>query len=403
MLICLDCQRTNAPWAKKCAACGSNLQQSAPNTLIAGQPDNKLDEPAQHKSGLANDDPIIQAWDPDTEWHSIEDIDGEKVLDPHAIEPITVIDPSRTAEIDWGDTGSASKFASTPFPGVSKDRFDEYGSDFGKAKKSTWKTTVVLLAGIAGILIAGGLAINYLHSTTQPTSTSSAKTVNPSGKVSNGTVPAQGAGASPAMTEEILYDTAGGVRKTELPSNASTSNVASPITPVPLSASTSTQPSATTSQTPVFVRSASDSISTTPATGITATPEATKPEANRLPQSKPVAAVTPKISKGVAPRVEAKQGPYPVLVPVPQNRAEAASEPSGELAELSKDPSAAKTSDVAVTPKSNPRLQDTQSSECSNSAFLGKVVCEQRSRVSFCKNRWNEHPDCLLNNGRVEQ
>jgi hypothetical protein len=405
MLICVDCQRTNAPWAKKCAACGSSLQQSAPSTLIVGQPDNQLDEQAQHKSGFASDDPIIQAWDPDTEWHSLEHIDSEKILDPHAVEPITVIDPSRTAEIDWGDTASGlTKFASTPFPGVSKDRFDEYGYDFGQTKKSAWKTTAVLLAGIAGILVAGGLAINYLHSTTQPTTTSassatasSAKTVNPSGKASNGTTPVRGAVVSPAMTEEILYDTAGGVRKTEFPNTAAAINAPATSPTAPISAS------ASASNPPVFVRSASDSISASSTVGITATPEPTKSEANRLPQSRPVAAVTAKISKGIAPRVEAKQGPYPVLVPTPQTRAEPVVEPSGELAEVSKNTAAAKASDMAATPRNNPRLREQQSNECSNSAFLGKVVCEERSRVNFCRNRWNEHPDCQLNNGRIEQ
>jgi hypothetical protein len=222
MLICIDCHRTNAPWAKRCAACGASLHESMPNTLIAGEPGDKLGGPPPNHLETPQEDALIRSLTPDTKWHALEDIDSEKILDPYTIEPITVIDPSRTAEIDWGDTRDGSiKFDSTPFPGASKDRFDEYGYDFEKANTSAWKSSAVMLAGIVGILFAGGWAINYLHATTanieNAWNTQSPKTITPliksTGNTPNGETGArakqQTANPTSAMTEEILYDTGG--------------------------------------------------------------------------------------------------------------------------------------------------------------------------------------------------
>jgi hypothetical protein len=389
MLICVDCHRTNAPWAKKCVACGQNVQPIVPNTLISGSPGNALDDDTLENAADADTQADIKAWEPDTEWHSMEEIDGEKILDKYTVEPISVIEPSRTAEINWGEARNESeKFDSTPIQVDSKNRFDDYGYDFEKAAGSQWRTTGVLLAGVIGIATMGALAIGYLHSTTtssisakNPTS-SSEKSVRSDQPSSAGltTLPRQT--ASPpggAMIEEVI-------------------SVGDPIRTQPESVKADTKK---TVNSPVFVMSASEPITANPLEGKIAASQ--KPPDTIATPIKQIAAATPQKQRAVPfNKTSPKTTSYPGVMDVPPRIAPGGNESgdsgAGGSAELSPI-SAASPAPVQIMAA---RLKDKQTNECAGSAFLGKVVCEERSRVRFCKDRWNDHPDCQLNNNRVD-
>ncbi len=408
MLICVDCQRTNAPWAKKCTACGADLHAISPSTLIAGYPEDALDrqKPAEPTCSKAEISADIRDWNPDTEWHSLDEIDGEKVLDRETIEPISVIEPSRTAEIDWGNSrDDTEKFDSTPIQADSKNRFDEYGYDFERAHKSAWKTTAILLSGIIGILTAGGLAIGYLHSTTIPALPKSIDAnaekngkANPRAASVTATAGMQGNPAiEPVMTEEVISVTK--------PMGPVVSQVNTEKQNTPLIKGASTQQEMpSTGKAAVFVMSASEPILAKPEAGKIA---ASAKKADPIPTiiQKQAALPTPaKPYKPNAVKPDAKTPPYPLLVPVP-SRSNDGRPSSGDLASSTQNEptstSATAATQIAVA-QSPTRLKDRQSNECSNSAFLGKVLCEERSRVNFCSNRWNAHPDCQLNNNKLE-
>jgi len=44
-------------------------------------------------------------------------------------------------------------------------------------------------------------------------------------------------------------------------------------------------------------------------------------------------------------------------------------------------------------------LAATQQARCANAGFLTRFVCDERVRLEYCENRWNRHPDCMLDNG----
>ncbi len=382
MLICVDCQRTNAPWAKKCAACAADLRTISPNTLICGFQGSAID----NQNLLVPDSPRaeipaeIKTWSPDTEWHSLDEIDGEKVLDNETIEPISVIEPSRTAEIDWGrPKEDAAKFDSSPIHADSRNRFDEYGYDFERANKSAWKTTAILLSGIMGIIMAGGLAIGYLHSTTIPASQklvdATKDNIDKTYSRATGIVaPAGGQQGhqsnNTAMTEEVISVTK--PMSQELNQGNAEKQIIQLVTN-----SNNEKRAPTISKPPVFVMSASEPI-------------LAKPETGKIAAS----AKTPEI----------KNTPYPVLVPVPLGPTDTRTTQGASTGSAQNEPvplTATAPMQALATPKPL-RLKDKQSSDCSNSAFLGRVLCEERSRVDFCSNQWNAHPDCQLNNSKLE-
>jgi hypothetical protein len=409
MLICIDCQRTNAPWAKKCSACAADLHAISSNTLISNHPvvsieDTKALAPESENTNAA---PDIKTWSPDNEWHSLDEIDGEKVLDNETIEPISVIDPSRTAEIDWGlSREDAEKFDSTPIHADSKNRFDEYGYDFERANKSAWKTTAILLSGIVGIVMLGGLAISYLHSTTisaSPISASSTieKTAKTESRANSALVPTTVSQTNPSntivMTEEVIS-------VTKPMGSASNQINAEKQNPQADTSSPYKKETSGPESPPVFVMSASQPIMAKPEVGKIAA-SSKKPEPIPTVVQKQVAvAPTTKPVKPSLTKQDAKNVPYPVLVPVPlrPNDVNAQqSDSSGAIKNETMAPVAIApvTSTAAAGPT---RLKDKQSKDCSSSAFLGKVICEERSRVNFCTDRWNSHPDCQLNNNRQE-
>jgi hypothetical protein len=409
MLICLDCQRTNAPWAKKCTACKADLHTYSANTLISSHPNSALDklDPLGANSTGAEISADIKTWSPDTEWHSLDEIDGEKVLDNETIEPISVIEPSRTSEIDWGDSrDETEKFDSSPIHADSKNRFDEYGYDFDRANKSAWKTTAILLSGILGILTAGGLAISYLHSTTIPTSPNLTDTTNDknskaNNKASGMVAPAGGKQINPAndmvMTEEVISVTKPmGQDINQIESAKQNAQLINSVN--------SQQETSTVSKAPVFVMSASEPILAKPEAGKIATSTKKPDPIPTIIQKQATVEVAPKSNKPAATKSDPKNASYPVLVPVPLRSIDSRAGLDGsQSSAISESPPPIAAAPFQTPASSAPsRLKEKQATECSNNAFLGKVLCEERSRVSFCSNRWNAHPDCQVNSNKLE-
>ena len=51
---------------------------------------------------------------------------------------------------------------------------------------------------------------------------------------------------------------------------------------------------------------------------------------------------------------------------------------------------------VAAAPvaRSDERLAAIQQSMCGDQTLLARIVCNERVRLRYCRDRWNEHPDC---------
>lgn len=41
-------------------------------------------------------------------------------------------------------------------------------------------------------------------------------------------------------------------------------------------------------------------------------------------------------------------------------------------------------------------LATAQQAQCANEGFLTRFVCHERVRLAYCENRWNRHPDCMV-------
>lgn len=46
--------------------------------------------------------------------------------------------------------------------------------------------------------------------------------------------------------------------------------------------------------------------------------------------------------------------------------------------------------------RSGERLAALQQAQCAETALLGRVVCNERVRLRYCRDRWNAHPDCIV-------
>lgn len=42
------------------------------------------------------------------------------------------------------------------------------------------------------------------------------------------------------------------------------------------------------------------------------------------------------------------------------------------------------------------RLRAAQDGQCADANFFSRLVCDERVRLRFCRDRWNEHPDCTV-------
>jgi hypothetical protein len=414
MLICATCHRNNAPWAKQCTSCKSSLLES-PQGLTSAQPAEPAPEPVT----------VIQTWDPQapvpaglnlaptTEWRETEEIVSSIDLDdsPHFINTSKSKLFGSKAEKTAAVSASAlspptvGRFDSQPIASGSKDRFEDYGYDFEEKENSPWFKRGLLLAGVLGILMAGGLAIRYIHSTTPllaavpDTSKSPAKSNISNGTTSSTSIASdramllksggeQPSQQSPRTTEQEIIGTIQAPIATGRPAVGAAIDSATE-----LNAGGGNNPAAPKGPA-VFVMSASEPVSAKPPAGKIEI--ATQPLTAKPVKTISSLLVPPKPSKPIAPKVDAKQGPYPVLVPVPTADVKTTTAMASASDISAKASAADAAKDTSVAAQSSVRLQSQQSNDCSNSAFLGKVFCEERTRVNFCRNRWNEHPDCQL-------
>lgn len=49
---------------------------------------------------------------------------------------------------------------------------------------------------------------------------------------------------------------------------------------------------------------------------------------------------------------------------------------------------------AAPVARSGERLAAIQQSLCGDQTLLARIVCNERVRLRYCRDRWNEHPDC---------
>ncbi len=59
-------------------------------------------------------------------------------------------------------------------------------------------------------------------------------------------------------------------------------------------------------------------------------------------------------------------------------------------------PAAAPTPAAAAAPSQPQRLAGEQQAQCAGSEFISRFICNERVRLRFCRDRWNEHPDCKV-------
>lgn len=57
-------------------------------------------------------------------------------------------------------------------------------------------------------------------------------------------------------------------------------------------------------------------------------------------------------------------------------------------------PLAAAVLATAPVARSGERLAAIQQSLCGEQTLLARIVCNERLRLRYCRDRWNEHPDC---------
>ncbi len=50
----------------------------------------------------------------------------------------------------------------------------------------------------------------------------------------------------------------------------------------------------------------------------------------------------------------------------------------------------------APPPGSSRSLAEVQRIQCAGEGFLTRFVCHERVRLAYCENRWNRHPDCMV-------
>jgi len=65
-------------------------------------------------------------------------------------------------------------------------------------------------------------------------------------------------------------------------------------------------------------------------------------------------------------------------------------------AEMSRSLVAAVVSPAAAARAGNRNLHATMVGECIDTAFLNRLICEQRVRLGYCRERWNQHADCMV-------
>lgn len=60
------------------------------------------------------------------------------------------------------------------------------------------------------------------------------------------------------------------------------------------------------------------------------------------------------------------------------------------------EPPRADGAEQAQAPGTDRSLEEVQRAQCANEGFLTRFVCHERVRLAYCDNRWNRHPDCMV-------
>jgi hypothetical protein len=381
MLICVKCHRKNAPWAKVCAICLGDIQDQTPDTLSVPVLSD-LAAPAPEEQMVS----VIAPLAPDTEWHGVDEIDDTKLLDSSSNEPVTL-----------------SRFDSQPIPSRARAQGQVAQFEFEKHRTPSSKRLWITLSGLGLVAILGALAINYLHSTMSLGPGTPASAQQQSSPPSNPKVfatqakPAN-AGSGPEVIESVVPNYQLGA----LPGQPGSADSPKPTQ--------STLPPG--AKPTVFVMSASEPITAKPSSEVTKIKRSAEAaEANQQPALKQAPKIVAQVEKPVKPvkpqivsKNEIKSGPYPVLVPVPSGQVARPRLEQAQRAE-SNEPNLGVAPENSLGTTATPpatRLQTQREASCANSAFVGKLLCEERTRLDFCRNRWNEHPDCQLHNSRID-
>lgn len=73
-----------------------------------------------------------------------------------------------------------------------------------------------------------------------------------------------------------------------------------------------------------------------------------------------------------------------------------------QTASATAEPPPASGPDETAAPRDTPHapaqrsLAAAQKARCGHEGFLGRLVCDERVRLAFCSERWDQHPDCML-------
>ncbi len=288
------------------------------------------------------------------------------------------------------------------------------------ARKPFWWA----LAATVLISSAGALAISFIHSTT-PTSTSP---IVISGK--------ELAKAKAALATNSLDSKGAAVVVVSPPSVGESTTQSGRIKPAPTSvtnasigtsAATSTGGGQTigkgnTGPASVAVNSPTISTGIAPlnpplnsgeSSNGSATLQWSKGEKNHRAvseKSKPIAGNSVNESDGsgsfppkpVVPAKPTANGAAAPTKPLPSPSTASSSASSSSSASPS---SPAPQAQATIDSQSNPaalaassRLRSAQDGQCANSNFFSRIVCDERVRLRFCRDRWNDHQDCTIQN-----
>lgn len=117
------------------------------------------------------------------------------------------------------------------------------------------------------------------------------------------------------------------------------------------------------------------------------------PAASKADAGKTAAAETGPASR--SPRESSSSALTPA---VPSNSGRRDSPANGNGSAASGNTVAPSPAPVARSEPSAPtRLKAAQDSQCAESNFFSRMVCDERVRLRFCRDRWNEHQDCVVN------
>lgn len=309
------------------------------------------------------------------------------------------------------DTGTEPKTVATshtwrdrPDSRMSEDAVAPAGSHWSVARRPFWWA---LLATIL-LSTAGGLAIYFIHSTTPATGASQqmANRDASKGRVA-GAVTRPMAG-TPGTSAAPKGDSAGST-----PLAAQSATLASPSISGQRPGSDQTQPQSAPREADRPGAAASviaGAPATAPMSGTNlprAAPEGSLQWSKSSGTATPATAAAPG-STGRNPSEGAGVFPPTVVNPSkggsPSNPQANGPAVSGTTAAPRPSEAATAPATSAQTPSVRPSpnasvgsLKDSQEKQCADSNFLSRLVCDERVRLRYCRDRWNEHPDCMVN------